>query len=121
MGSKEGAFYCGRLSASSENYEDAGRWFHQAARQEYGPALLWLGLMNLRGLGAAPNLPKGIEYLERGSRAGNLLAQRELAIQMVRGRLGPLKVFAGVFLLAYSVLAGLLEAVRNPYSDRVTG
>jgi hypothetical protein len=121
LGSKEGAFYCGRSTASLGRYEEAIKWFHAAAKQEYGPALLWLGLMHVRGLGITANLEKGIDYLRRAVKAGSFLAQRELAFLMIRGKLGISKIPSGVALLLYSVIGGIAAAVSKGPSDRLIG
>lgn len=121
LGSKEGAFYCGRSAASLRRYEEAIKWFHAAAKQEYGPALLWLGLVHVRGLGITPDLEKGIGYLRRAVKAGSFLAQRELALLMIRGKLGISKIPAGLALLPYSVIAGVAAAVSKAPSDRLIG
>lgn len=121
LGSKEGAFYCGRAAASLGRYEEAIKWFHAAARQEYGPALLWLGLVHVRGLGTTADLEKGIGYLRRAVKVGSFLAQRELALLMIRGKLGISKIPLGLALLPYSVIAGIAAAVWRGPSDQLIG
>ena len=59
LGSKEGAFYSGKSMLALGHHQEALGWFHKAATQEYGPALLWLGLAHVRGLGVNVDLDKG--------------------------------------------------------------
>ena len=121
LGSKEGAFYCGKAALASGHYEESYRWLHQAASQEYGPALLWLGLGHVRGLGTSVDLEKGVAYLERASKTGNLPARRELALLMIRGKLGISKVPTGFVLLPYAVIAAIIDGLWRGHSDKLMG
>ena len=67
LGSASGEFYSGRLAAAHNEWDEAIKWFSQAAQKEYGPALLWLGVVYLRGYGVPANLQKAVAFLERGA------------------------------------------------------
>ncbi len=121
LGSKEGAFYYARALGSIGRHEDAASWFQKAARQNYSPALLWLGLSYVRGLGMPTDFLKGVDYLQRAADAGNIFAKRELGLLMTRGRFGLLKVPLGYLYLLYSAISGVVVAIYDPYSDRVKG
>jgi len=121
LGSKVGAFYCGRSAVYSGSYDDAIRWLLKAAAQDYSPALLWLGLIHLRGLGVSPDPRKGISYLERAADAGNLFALRELGLLMVRGKLGFMKIPLGLIVVPYAVITGIVTAVLNRHPEKVMG
>lgn len=121
LGSKEGAFYCGRSAAAFGKHEEAVRWYRKAASQEYGPALLWLGLVHLRGHGVEKDLPKGISFLERAAKTGNYFAKRELALLMIRGKLGVSAIPTGIVLLPYVVIAGIVSAISQGDTDKLIG
>ena len=121
MGSKEGAFYCGKSALAFGQYREALSWFHKAAVQEYGPALLWLGLSYVRGLGVSIDFDKGVKYLERAAATGNLPARRELALLMIRGALGFAKIPVGLVLLPYAVIAAIFSSVSMGHSDKLMG
>lgn len=121
LGSKEGAFYFGRVAMSLGRHDEAVKQFRAAARQEYGPALLWLGIANIRGLGLEVDLAKGIDYLKRAAKTGNHLAQRELAILMIQGKLGIWKIPEGLILLPWSVIAGIVSLVLGRRTDQLIG
>jgi len=125
LGSKEGAFYCGRIAFGRNDYEKGLRWFRQAAAQEYGPALLWLGLAHVRGLGVATDRAKGIRFLERAADTGNFFAKRELALMMIRGEFGVLKILVGLVMFpwwaAVAIVDGLGRSPSSSQSDRVMG
>lgn len=121
LGSKEGAFYAGRTAMSLNQYEKAIESFQAAARQEYGPALLWLGLIYTRGLGVKEDLGKGVDYLKRAEKLKNRFAQRELALLMLKGRLGISKIPFGLALLPFAILAGMFSVIVNGPNDELTG
>jgi hypothetical protein len=121
LGSKEAAFYSGRVAMSLGQHETAIKQFRAAARQEYGPALLWLGIANIRGLGLEIDLAKGIDYLTRAAKTGNHLAQRELAFLMIQGKLGISKIPVGLVLLPWSIIAGIASLVLGRRTDQLIG
>src|SRR3990167_2513064 len=125
LGSKEGAFYCGRSAFGRNDHTQGLRWFHQAATQEYGPALLWLGLAHVRGLGVAVDRPKGIRYLERAAATGNFFARRELALMMIRGEFGIARILVGLAMfpwwIAVAIADGLGRSALYSHSHRVMG
>jgi uncharacterized protein len=121
LGSKEGAFYCGRSAAAVGRHEEAVGWFRKAASQEYGPALLWLGLSHVRGHGVQRDMEKGISFLERAAKAGNYFARRELALLMIRGKLGFSAIPLGLVLLPYAIVAGIVSVVWKGHSKELIG
>lgn len=121
LGSREGAFYFGRAAISFGRYEEAIKSFQAAARQEYGPALLWLGLVYTRGLGVTADFEKGIDYLKRAKNTGNRFAQRELALLMLRGKLGLSKVPLGLVLLPFAIIAGIVTTIAKGPSEQMIG
>ena len=121
LGYAEGAFYCGRRAAVAHNYQEALEWLAPAAAQGYGPALLWLGMLHLRGEGVARDPKKAIPYLRQASRTGNFLARRQLALLMMRGELGILRIPLGILLFPVAIAAAFIDAARFGYTDRLIG
>jgi uncharacterized protein len=121
LGSKEGAFYCGKSALGLQQYDEALGWFQKAAAKEYGPALLWLGLAYVRGLGVEADFKKGIKYLERASATGNFPAQRELALLMIRGNMGMPRVLVGVALFVSAVVAAIISSMTSGHTDKLMG
>lgn len=121
LGSKVGAFYCGKYALIEQQYEDAFRWLQASAKQDYGPSLLWLGLIFVRGLGRPSDLKKGVGYLRRAAGTGNFPAKRELAVLMMKGKLGWWKVPLGLVLLPYATLVAIVEAMAGNYSEKLMG
>jgi TPR repeat protein len=121
LGYKEGAFYCGRRAATVCNYEEALEWFGKAAVQDYGPALLWLGIMHLKGQGVPKDIDKAVRYLERAAKTGNFLARRELAVLMLKGRLGISRIPIGLIMFPLAIFLAFLDAARHGYTDRLIG
>jgi TPR repeat protein len=121
LGSKEAAFYCGKIALGTRQYDEAAKWFHISAQAAFGPALLWLGVMHARGLGRPTDLAKALTYLEQAKKAGNFLARREIALLMVHGKLGIARIPLGLVLLLNSILSGIVSAILGNRSDELMG
>lgn len=121
LGSKEGAFYAGRAAMALGRYQDAVKSFQAAARQEYGPALLWLGLIYTRGLGGDVDFKKGVDYLRRSEQTGNRFAQREIALLTLKGKFGVSKIPLGLLLLPVAIVAGVASALSRKPNDQMIG
>lgn len=121
LGSTEGAYYCGRHALRGGEFDRALEWLRAAAQNEYGPALLWLGIAYVRGLGVDQDLGKGVGYLKRAADTGNYLARRHLALLMIRGKLGILRIPLGIVLLPFVMIVGILDGLILGYSHRLMG
>jgi len=121
LGSAEGAFYCAKVAITKRRFDDAHGLLAMAASKEYGPALLWLGLTYIRGLGRPTDLPRGVEYLERSAKTGNYLARRELAVLMMKGRFGLARIPEGVVRFVTCSGAALFLGVFQGQSDKLMG
>jgi len=119
LGSKEGAFYLGRLYAQDHHYSEARKWFERASASEYGPALFWLGHIYQRGLGTDTDLNRAAHYYERAARQGNLFARRNLAVLMIRGAFGYLKIPVGLVLFPYFAIVATCDAIVHGYTDKL--
>jgi TPR repeat protein len=121
LGSKVGAFYCGRFALIAGRYEHGLSWLRKSSDQGFAPSLFWLGLAYVRGLGVPKNVEKGVGYLQRAAKAGNFPAQRELALLMIRGKLGMAKIPVGFLLLPYAIVAALVSGLSAGYSEKLMG
>lgn len=121
LGSKVGAFYCGKHALISHKYDDALRWLNASANHNFGPSLLWLGLVHLRGLGVPKDQARGIDYLRRAASTGNFPAERELSLLMIRGKLGLMRVPVGVLRLLCAIAMALYWGMSDGYSDKLMG
>jgi len=120
-GSTMGSFGCGKAALSREAWKEALAWFHHGADKGHGPSLLWLGLAYLRGYGVPVSLTQGLEYLEKSAATGNFFAKREIALLMLRGKLGLLKVPVGLGLLLASIVGAVAQAIRDRNTERLVG
>lgn len=121
LGSKEGAYYSGMAFLVLDRHEEAISRFQAAARQEYGPALLWLGISYVRGLGVTADFGKGVNYLRRAENTGNRLAKRELALLMAKGKFGISKIPVGLVLLPFSIVTAIVDVILKGHSERLVG
>jgi hypothetical protein len=67
------------------------------------------------------DLAKGLSYLERAADLGNFFARRELAILMIKGKLGMANFAVGLVLLPYYAVVALVDGLSNGYSERFLG
>jgi TPR repeat protein len=121
LGSAAGAFYCGRAAGTRDAWHEAIKWFKQAAQNDYGPALLWLGLVFLKGYGVPIDVSKAVTYLERAASTGNYYARRELALMMISAKLGLAKIPAGLVLLLTSALTAAMQYLTGQRDDKLIG
>lgn len=124
LGSREGAFYCGKHAIARGDYQEALSWFRASTCQDYGPALLWLGIMHKNGLGVSVDLDRASRYLRRAIANGSFPAERELSLMMMRGQLGILQVPVGVLrlvLCTVKILARILVGRRADAVDALMG
>ena len=119
LGSAPAAFYCGRAALRDSEWAEAIRWFQHAIEKEYGPALLWMGLIFIRGYGVPIDRAKGVAYLKRGAATGNYYARGQLALQMIRGSLGVKQIPSGLLLLVCSVAAAIAQHIKEPRDERL--
>ena len=119
LGSAAGAFYCGRHAAKVGKYEEALRYFHQAAAKQYSPALFWLGLCHTRGYGVEKSEEKAVGYYKRAAAGGNLFARRALAVMMIKGKFGPLQIPLGLVLFPAYVVAAIVDGATKGYTERL--
>jgi hypothetical protein len=75
----------------------------------------------LRGWGREIDFETGVKYLRRAADAGNLPAQRELALLMIRGKFGVGSILKGLLFLPYAVAVAVIDGIRNGYSNKLVG
>jgi TPR repeat protein len=109
------------VALGANHYSEGLEWLRKASTQEYGPALLWLGLAYVRGMGVSVDMGKGIAYLKRSADTGNFPARRELALLMIRGKLGLKRIPIGLALLPFAVISAIFDSVFKGDSDNLMG
>jgi uncharacterized protein len=80
------AYYeLGRLYREQRHDEEARRAFEVAAAANYVPAIHFLGVFHLLGIGGPKNVAKGEECLERAAVMGSVVAERTLGRVLLTG------------------------------------
>jgi len=115
--SAQAQFYLGTLYRAKGEYKQAFEWLERSASQEYSPALYFLGQLYYVGEGVEVNREKAFEYFEQAAEKGHLLAQRNIAYEMIKGRYGIMRVPIGFLLLVRVVCRGIKVTVKDPDSD----
>jgi uncharacterized protein len=118
-GNSMGQFYLGTLFRSEHQYQAAVEWLEKSASQGYPPALYRLGRMYDTGEGVPADYERAYSYFERAAKMGHLLAQREVAVKMLKGHNGSLYVFKGLYLFIRVFFQGVLVAWKDLDSDMV--
>jgi TPR repeat protein len=121
VGSANGAFCCGKYLLSQRRYADAIPYLRNAARTDYSPALLALGLCHIDGRGEERNIEKGLRLIEDAARLGNWMAKRQLAGFRIAGHYGFLGFVLGLLSLPYVIMGGLASLAIHGQTDRLTG
>ena len=118
-GSPVGQFYLGMLYWIEKKYRKAFEWLEKSASQGYSPAIYRLG--TFYDLGEGGNLDKDNAYrcYEQAAEMGHLAAQKEMAVSMIKGYRGLLRIPQGVFMFARSLCKALTLAGSDPDSDRI--
>lgn len=119
-GSLVGKFYLGKLESVGGRYEEALRWFEQAAQEDYAPAIYRLGRAHKLGRGVPVDRTKARSLFERASRLGHLFARREVALDMIKGSYGFAQIPKGLIEFASTVWTGARIASHDFRDDRLT-
>jgi uncharacterized protein len=114
-----GQFYLGTLFRSEQQYQLAVEWLEKSASQGYPPALYRLGRMYDTGEGVPVDYDRAYSCFKRAAKMGHLLAQREVAVKMLKGHNGSLSILKGFYLFIRVLFRGALVAWQDLDSDMI--
>ena len=69
-----GIFWFEGLGGKSDEFK-AFSWFESAAKKDYPPSILFLGMSYLQGTGVPPDAIRGVSLLKKAANLGNTEAQ----------------------------------------------
>lgn len=121
VGSARGAFACANYLLLQKKYDEALPYLRDAARSNFSPAVLWLGLCYLYGRGVNQDAQKGRRLIEDAARLGNWMAKRRIATLKIAGHYGVFGIVEGVITLPFLVVRGLLTFAFRGYSEKFMG
>lgn len=116
LGSAEGGFYLGRLYELQNKFSEAIEWLIFSAEKNYTPAMYRLGKLYETGH-PDRNISKAIGYLEEAGRRGHLLAQKDIALKMLKGQFGLAKILKGFVSLPIIIIEIYKMAKDDPYDE----
>ena len=119
LGSAEGQFYLAKSCARKKDYEGAKDWYLKSADKGYAPALFRLGWIYDIGRGVKEDKEKALYYYTRAVNLGHVFAQKYLAVLMIKGHLGFIARFNGVFQFIRSLFRGVIIASSDQHDDRI--
>ncbi len=118
-GSALGQFYLARLYLQEKDYATGLEFLGKAASQNYTPALARLGDLYDRGLaGVKRDREKALQYYQQAATGGHVIAQKRIALRMIRGQLGLLRIPQGFYALAPVLWSAFKLLWRDPYDER---
>jgi TPR repeat protein len=118
-GSPMGQHYLGNLLRKLEQFEQAFKWHEQAAKAGYLPAIYRLSKMYGVGQGVDRNEIKAQQYLQEAAMKEHLFARRDIAVQMLKGRFGYMKIPLGVTKWIAVVVGGFCLAIKDADSEKL--
>lgn len=114
------SYYLAKTYLEMKEYALAEVAFSAAAKKNHAPSLYCLGRMYLRGDGVDRQPAKARDFLETAAALGNVWAKRELAGLLMSGAMGPLSRLRGVYLFLSALKDGLILALGDASSERLS-
>lgn len=112
-------FYLGRLYGIQKKYRDAIEWLEKSASKNYMPAIYRLGRTYDLGEGVNVDKDKAHRLFDQAAKMGHLMAQRQIAIRMIKGHHGISGIPKGLYKLARVLFAGFRLSWSDPDNDRI--
>jgi TPR repeat protein len=117
--SLEAQFYLGTLYRTQKLYQEAMKLFEKCAERNYVPAIYQLGKMSELGEGVSVDKEKAQRYYKQAASMGHLMAERDIAVMMIRGHMGYSRVPQGLLMLVRVICSIFSLGLTNPNSDRI--
>lgn len=118
-GSVQGTYGVFAVRCHQGRYTEAKDWAERAANQGFTPAIYRLGRLYEAGKGVNADRKRGRGYIEQAAAQGHLLAQRHIALSLLRGERGLTRIPRG-FMMLLKVAASLFRvATQDPTSERI--
>ncbi|MBI1907042.1 MAG: sel1 repeat family protein [Rhodocyclales bacterium] len=118
-GLPSGQHYLGNLLRNLQRFREAVIWYERAAAAGYLPAIYRLGRSYEIGQGTSKDELKAKQYLQEAAAKGHLFAQRDVAVLMLKGRFGYLRMPLGAVNFLSTVVRGAALALKDPESEKL--
>ena len=118
-GSVQGTYGVFAVRFHQGRYTEAKDCAERAASQGYTPAIYNLGRLYEAGKGVSVDRKKALEYLERAAAQGHLLAKRQIAVSLLKGHRGVIRMPLGLLMWFKVVWSMVREVIRDPTSERI--
>jgi TPR repeat protein len=115
----EAQFYLARIhETKGTNLALARELYEKAAQQGDLPALYRLAQMYKKGFGVERNPEKAMKLFQQAAQRGHLFAKREVAVHLMKGQNGILKIPAGILMFIRTVLEGFKVGLSDDLYDQ---
>lgn len=118
-GSAEAQFRLAKLYAKKKDYSEALKFYKLSAAQDYSPALFRLGWVYETGRGIEQDSHNAFMHYERSAALGNIFGLKNTALMMIKGHLGVIQRFRGIYLFVKAIVATITVGWKDPHSERL--
>lgn len=114
-----GQFFLSTVYSGQGHYQEAIEWLEKSAAQGYPPALYSLGWLYETGEGIRVDEDKAAGYYEQAAKMGHLLAYRQIALRMLKGKRGIVSIPQGLYLYIRFLWETIQLARNDPNNERL--
>jgi TPR repeat protein len=116
-GLREAEFSLAKMFRREGRFDKALETLRYSAAVGYSPSMRLLGRMHHDGQGTSRDLAEARRWMERASERGNVFAARLLAVWMLKGELGILRIPLGLLIYLKSILDALVILFISSEND----
>lgn len=114
-----GALYLlGVTKHRSGDYGEALVNYEKAAESGYSSGYYQLARMYYSGIGVQKDRKRAYELFEEAARRGHVFARREIAVMLMKGHKGLIRIPIGLATYLTNILSGTRTVVKDPYDEK---
>ncbi len=118
-GSSVGHYLLGIAHYRLQNYTEALNEFVIASESNYYDANYQIGKMYYFGIGVQKNIETSYQNFLIAQKHGHVFASRQVAVILMKGHKGFLNIMKGLILFLKALGAGVVMAIKDPYSEKI--
>lgn len=119
LGSPAARYYLAVIRSHQGRYAETIELLERAAAYAYAPAIYRLGVMYELGDTFARDRVKAYELFARAGAMGHVLAQRQIAVSLMRGERGLLLIPKGLLMIVKALVNFIRFYVADPGDERL--
>ena len=119
VGSPAAQYYLAAIRSQQGRYAESRELLERAASRAYAPAIYRLGVTYELGHSVPRDRRKAYELFKDAAAAGHVLAQRQIAVSLMRGERGFLLIPTGLLMIAKVLVNFIRFYIANPGDERI--